>query len=57
VQCSISTQCDDAFFFDHEGLEAVAAYAVIGDGLRYFKEHRVLTVDRDQDRLWAQVED
>ena len=57
MQCSIPTQYDDAFFFDHEGLDAVAASAVIGDGLRYFKEHRVLAMDRDQSQLWAQVED
>ena len=48
---------DDPFFFDHEGLTEVAPPAVVGEGLRYFKEHRVISVDQDQARLWAQVED
>lgn len=44
---SITPQHDDPFFFDREGLEAVAS-AVVGEGLRSFKEHRVLSVDQDQ---------
>jgi superfamily II DNA or RNA helicase len=57
MQCSVATQYEDPFFFDREGLEAVAAAAVVGEGLRFFKEHRVMAVDQDHDRLWAQVED
>ena len=57
MQCSIAPQHDDPFFFDREGLEAVAAPAVVGEGLRSFKEHRVIGVDQDQGLLWAQVED
>lgn len=45
------------FFFDREGLEAVVSPTVVGEGLRYFKEQRVIDVDQDQVRLWAQVED
>lgn len=54
---SITPQHDDPFFFDREGLEAVASRQVVGEGLRSFKEHRVLSVDQDQERLWAQVDD
>lgn len=57
MNASISPQHDDPFFFDREGLEAVASRQVVGDGLRSFKEHRVLSVDQDQERLWAQVDD
>lgn len=57
MQCSISPQHEDAFFFDREGLEAVASTELVGEGLRCFKEHRVVAVDQDQARLWAQVED
>ena len=35
----------------------MASPAVVGEGLRWFKEHRVIAVDQDQGRLWAQVED
>jgi hypothetical protein len=45
MQCSVAPQHDDPFFFDREGLEAVAAPAVVGEGLRSFKEHRVIGVD------------
>src|SRR5574340_719781 len=57
MQCTVAPQHHDPFFFDREGLEAVAAATVVGEGLRYFKEHRVIAVDQDQGRLWAQVED
>lgn len=57
MQCSVHAPHEDAFFFDHENLDAVATSAVVGEGLRYFKEHRVLTVDRNQDQLLAEVED
>lgn len=57
MQCTVAPQHEDPLFFDREGLEAVAAAPVVGEGLRYFKEHRVIGVDQDQERLWAQVED
>lgn len=57
MQCSVAPQHEDPFFFDREGLEAVSSTAVVGEGLRSFKEHRVIAVDQDQERLWAQVED
>ncbi|MFH2122896.1 MAG: DEAD/DEAH box helicase [Pseudomonadota bacterium] len=47
----------DPFFFDREGLQAIAAETVVVDGLRSFKDHQVIAVDQDQDRLWGQVED
>ena len=57
MQCSVAPQHEDPFFFDREGLEAVSSTAVVSEGLRSFKEHRVIAVDQDQERLWAQVED
>lgn len=54
---SIPPQHEDPFFFDREGLAAVASRQVVGEGLRAFKEHRVIAVDQDQERLWAQVDD
>ncbi|MGE4560424.1 MAG: SNF2-related protein [Desulfobulbus sp.] len=57
MQCSIAPQYEDPFFFDREGLEVRASTAAVAAGLRSFKEHRVIAVDQDQERLWAQVED
>ncbi|WP_028319570.1 DEAD/DEAH box helicase [Desulfobulbus elongatus] len=57
MQCSVAPQHEDPLFFDREGLTAVASSAVVGEGLRSFKEHRVIAIDQDQGRLWAQVED
>ena len=57
MQCVVAAPHEDPFFFDREGLEAVADTAVVGEGLRCFKEHRVIAVDQDQELLWAQVED
>lgn len=54
---SVPAQNEDPFFFDREGLAAVAADRAVGDGLRYFKEHRVLSIDQDGNRLWGEVED
>lgn len=57
MQCTVAPQHEDPLFFDREGLQAVASSAVVGEGLRSFKEHRVIAIDQDQGRLWAQVED
>lgn len=57
MQCLVAPQHEDPFFFDREGLAAVASAGVVGEGLRFFKEHRVISVDQDQDWLQAQVED
>ncbi len=57
MKCTISSHHEDSFFFDHEELVVVASDKVVSEGLRCFKEHRVLAVDQDQTRLWAQVED
>ena len=57
MQCTVVPQQEDPLFFDREGLEAAASGAVVAEGLRAFKEHRVLAVDQDQGLLWAQVED
>nr|WP_321466164.1 DEAD/DEAH box helicase [uncultured Desulfobulbus sp.] len=57
MKCSVVPSQRDPFFFDREGLETVADAVVVAEGLRSFKEHRVIAVDQDQERLWAQVED
>ena len=57
MQCSVAPQHEDPFFFDREGLATVASAEVVGEGLRTFKEHRVISVDQDQGWLRAQVED
>ena len=53
MQCTVVTQQEDPLFFDREGLTAVASAAVVAEGLRAFKEHRVIAVDQDQGLLWA----
>ncbi len=57
MQYTIAHQQEDPFYFDREGLEQVASTETVNDGLRFFKEKRVLDVDQSQTRLWAQVED
>jgi superfamily II DNA or RNA helicase len=54
---SVAPGHDDPFFFDREGLQGIADEQVVGDGLRYFKEHRVIAIDQDREKLWGQVED
>ncbi len=54
---SVNPNHEDPFFFDREELQAIATEQVVGEGLRYFKEHRVVSIDQDRDRLWGQVED
>lgn len=57
MQCTVIPQQEDPLFLDREGLTAVASAAVVAEGLRAFKEHRVIAVDQDQGLLWAQVEE
>jgi len=47
----------DPFLFDHEALEQIADRSTISQGLIFFKENRVISMDRDESTLWAQVED
>ena len=47
----------DPFLFDHEALQHITDQAVINQGLIFFKENRVISLDRDDTTLWAQVED
>jgi len=47
----------DPFLFDHEALEQIADRSAISQGLIFFKENRVISMDRDESTLWAQVED
>jgi superfamily II DNA or RNA helicase len=54
---SVKSGHDDPFFFDREELQGIAGEQVVGDGLRYFKEHRVIAIDQDREKLWGQVED
>lgn len=47
----------DPFFFDHEALQEIADRSAINQGLIFFKENRVIDLDRDDTVIWAQVED
>lgn len=47
----------DPFLFDHDALQHIADRSAINQGLIYFKENRVISMDRDETTLWAQVED
>ena len=42
MQCSVTPQHEDPLFFDREGLAVVASPAVVGEGLHWFREHRVI---------------
>ncbi len=47
----------DPFFFDHEALQQITDRSTINQGLIFFKENRVIDLDRDDTVLYAQVED
>ena len=47
----------DPFYFDHEALQQIADRSTINQGLIFFKENRVINLDRDDSVLYAQVED
>lgn len=47
----------DLFLYDHEALQEIADAATISQGLIFFKENRVISLDRDDALLWSQVED
>ena len=47
----------DPFFFDHDALQQIASPSIINQGLTFFKENRVISLERDDSALWAQVED
>ncbi len=49
--------CENIFLFDREELQKIAPENIVSRGLACFNENRVLELDRDGDRLWAQVED
>ncbi len=57
MPCIISPSNEDPFYFDHEALSNIAPERIVSEGLRFFKDHRVMEIDQDQDRLWADVED
>lgn len=46
----------DPFFYDTDRLHNLTTDTVVKQGLEYFKENRVIDLDWDQTRLWAQVE-
>jgi superfamily II DNA or RNA helicase len=53
-----TTQNDkDPFLYDHEALQQIADRSAINRGLIFFKENRVISLDRDNTVLYAQVED
>jgi superfamily II DNA or RNA helicase len=45
------------FVLDNEQLRILAPEKVVAEGLRWFKENRVMEVDAEGDNLWAVVED
>lgn len=53
----VQPMLDDPFLFDLEALESASAPGVVGEGLRCFKEHRVIAFDQAGDCLWGEVED
>lgn len=48
---------DDHFLFDQEKMQRIAGEQELRLGLADFKDHRVLEVNRDDEILWAEVED
>lgn len=53
----VTPSYDDPFLFDREALQKIAADRTITSGLAYFKDHRVMEIDQNDDTLWGQVED
>jgi len=45
------------FLFDREELERIGSIETVGQGLTCFNENRVISIDNDDKRLWALVED
>lgn len=48
---------EDLYFFDREDLQSIADDRTINQGLRYFKDNRVMEIDQDMVMLWGTVED
>lgn len=46
----------DPFLFDRERLQSLASEPILRRGLAYFREHRVLSIAWDAQRLWAEVD-
>ena len=47
----------DPFILDSEQIQSLAAPGVVAAGLRHFRDTRVTALDRDNEHLWATVED
>ncbi|MBS1213700.1 MAG: helicase [Proteobacteria bacterium] len=47
---------NDPFLYDTERLHRLASSELVKQGLRYFSENRVISVELENDRLVAQVE-
>ena len=47
----------DPFWFDQEGLQAIAEREVVRNGLEDYRENRVMEIDQDRELLWGLVED
>ncbi len=52
-----STADQDGFLFDNDQIQALAEPAAVRAGLRHFKDNRVTSLERENERLWAEVED
>lgn len=55
IFCAAATK--DIFLFDGEELRKIADEPTLALGLTCHRENRVLSLDRDDSRLWATVED
>ncbi|MEW6219223.1 MAG: hypothetical protein AB1634_06750 [Thermodesulfobacteriota bacterium] len=47
----------DPFLFDQEDLQGLADDRAIAQGLRFFRDNRVVEIDQSQEGLWALLED
>jgi superfamily II DNA or RNA helicase len=57
VPADLPTPEEDPFLYDAEQLQGLAGEAVLRRGLAWFKENRVVEVEREETLLRAQVED
>ena len=56
MMISFSPVDTDIFLFDREELEKIASREIVELGLQCFNENRVLSVDCNENNLWASVE-
>jgi superfamily II DNA or RNA helicase len=57
MEFSITPPNQDPYFFDRDNLQAIADERTVKQGLRCFRDKRVMEIDQDRELLWARVED